>query len=323
MTGPPYHRGVFDRLRCSPRLVTGLALAAVVANTVIVVTGALVRLTGSGLGCPSWPRCGGSSFVTTPQYGIHGVIEFGNRALTFVLAAVVGACIVATTLQRPRRRDLTLLAWGLFAGVAAQGVLGGITVLTHLNPWIVAGHFLVSMALIAAAVALHVRSMTPEGPTRPVGPPQVAWLGRAVVTVTAAVLVLGTMVTGSGPHGGDRLVARTGFDPAAVSQLHANAVMLLIGLTAATMLVLRLTRAQRRAQTAAALLASAELAQGAVGYLQYFTDLPVGLVAVHVLGSCLVWLAAVYLFFAIREPAGSADPEQSALSATSAGVPAR
>lgn len=310
-------------VRPSQALITRLALAAVVANTVIVVTGALVRLTGSGLGCPTWPRCAGSSFVNTPEYGIHGVIEFGNRTLTFVLAAVVGACIVATTLQRPRRRDLMLLSWGLFAGVAAQGVLGGITVLTHLNPWIVAGHFLVSMALIAAAVALHVRSMDPDGPGRYVGPAQVRWLGRAIVVVTAAVLVLGTMVTGSGPHGGDRLVARTGFDPATVSQLHATAVMLLIGLTLATVLVLRLTRAPRRAQSAASLLALAELAQGAVGYLQYFTGLPVALVAVHVLGSCLVWLAAVYLLFALRERVGTSDEGQSALSATSGAVPAR
>lgn len=309
--------------RISRALIVRLALAAVVANTTIVVTGALVRLTGSGLGCPNWPRCAGSSFVNTPEYGIHGIIEFGNRTLTFVLAAVVAACIIATTLQRPRRRALVLLSWGLFAGVVAQGVLGGITVLTHLNPWIVAAHFLVSMAIIAVAVTLHVRSMEPDGAVRAVGPAQVRWLGRAIVGVAAGVLVLGTMVTGSGPHGGDRLVARTGFDPATISQVHANAVMLLIGLTVATLLVLRVTRAPRRAQVAAGLLALAELAQGAIGYLQYFTGLPVAVVAVHVLGSCLVWLAALYLLFALRERVDPADAGGSAISATSGVVPAR
>ncbi len=300
-----------------------MALTAVVANTVIVVTGALVRLTGSGLGCPSWPRCAGTSFVTTSAYGIHGLVEFGNRTLTFVLATVVGACIVATTLQRPRRPALIALSWGLFAGVAAQGLLGGITVLTHLNPWIVAGHFLVSMVLIAVAVALHVRSQETDGAVRPVGPAQVQWLGRAIVAVAAAVLILGTMVTGSGPHGGDTLVERTGFDPATISQLHANAVMLLIGLTVAALLVLRITRAPRRAQLAAAVLALAEVAQGAVGYLQYFTGLPVALVAVHVLGACLVWLAALYLLSTLRERRGQPDAEAAALNATSGGVPVR
>lgn len=307
----------------SPGLVSRLALAAVVANTVIVVTGALVRLTGSGLGCPSWPRCGGSSFVTTPEYGVHGAIEFGNRTLTFVLAAVVVACIVATMLQRPRRRDLVLLSWGLFAGVAAQGVLGGITVLTDLNPWIVASHFLVSMGLIATAVALHARSAEPAGPVRPVGAAQARWLARATVAVAAGVLVLGTLVTGSGPHGGDRSVARTGLDPATVSQVHANAVMLLIGLTVATLVVLRVTRAPGRAQAAAALLALAELAQGAIGYLQYFTGLPVALVAVHVLGACLVWLAAVYLLFVLRERVGTSGVGPASLNATSEAAPAR
>jgi len=273
----------------------------VVANTVIVVTGALVRLTGSGLGCPTWPQCAGSSFVTTPEYGIHGVIEFGNRLLGSLVLIVVMACVAATTLQRSRRRDLVLLSWGLFAGVAAQGVLGGITVLTHLNPWIVAAHFLVSMALMAVAVALHVRSSEPHGAVWPVGSSaRVRWLGRATLVVAAVVLVLGTVVTGSGPHGGDGSVARIGFDPATVSQLHANAAMLLIGLTLTTLVGLRVTGAHRRAQAAAALLVLAELTQGTVGFLQYFTGLPVVLVAAHVLGACLVWLAAWYLVFTLR-----------------------
>ncbi len=309
------------RSRPSPTLITRLALAAVVANTAIVVTGALVRLTGSGLGCPTWPQCGGSSFVTTPEYGIHGVIEFGNRMLGFVLAAVIVACIVATVRSRPRRRDLIALSWALFAGAAAQGLLGGITVLTHLNPWIVAAHFLVSMPLIAAAVALHVRSREPDGATlRPPSAP-IRWLGRSVVAAAAIVLALGTLVTGSGPHGGDRSVTRIGFEPAVISQLHANAVMLLIGLTVAIGVVLRVTGASRHAQRAALTLVLIELAQGGLGYLQFFTGLPVVLVALHVLGACLVWLAAIYLLYALRErrAATGAPP----VSATSGAAQAR
>ena len=313
---------MLDRLRPSPALITRLSLTALVANTVIVISGATVRLTGSGLGCPTWPRCSDASFVATSEYGIHGVIEFANRLLGFVLAGAVAACVAATLRQRPRRRDLVLLSWALFGGVLAQGVLGGITVLTHLNPWTVAGHFLVSMALLAAGVALYVRSKEPDGPVRPVVPEAMRWLARLLVALTAVVLVLGTVVTGSGPHAGDVSAARTGFDPATVSQLHAHAVMLLIGVTVATVVGLRVTGAPRRARRAAAVLVAAEVTQGAIGYLQYFTGLPVALVAAHVLGACVVWLAALWLMFTLRERRPAA-PDGARLTATSAAAPAR
>ncbi len=314
------------RLRPSSRLISRLCLAAVVGNAVIVVTGALVRLTRSGLGCPTWPRCSSGSYVNTPEYGIHGLIEFGNRTLNAPLGVLVAACVVATLLQRPRRRDLVLLSWGLVLGIAAQAVLGGITVRTHLNPWTVAAHFLLSMALIAVAAALHSRSSEPARPNTPADPavhPLMRRLGGLLVGVTAVVLVLGTMVTGSGPHSGDRTASRTGFDPATISQFHADAVMLLIGLTVATLVGLRATAAPRRARRAAGVLLGVELAQGLIGYLQYFTGLPVALVAVHVAGACLVWLAALYLGFALgaqRPPSLSqidsrSDPSNAAPSA--------
>lgn len=292
MTGP---------LRPSPLAVTRVCLAAVIANTVLVVTGALVRLTGSGLGCPTWPRCAGSSYRNTPASGVHGEIEFGNRMLTFVLAAVVLACIVATLRQQRRRRDLVRLAWGLLAGIVAQAVLGGITVRTHLNPWTVSGHFLLSMVLVAVAVALHTRSRESDGPARPLVGAHLRWLGRLLAAVTAGVLALGTIVTASGPHAGDRTARRTGFDPATVSQLHSDAVMLLIGLTIATLVAFAASGAPPRVRRYTAALLAAELGQGVIGYLQYFTGLPVPLVALHVAGACAVWLAAVYLLFAMRE----------------------
>jgi cytochrome c oxidase assembly protein subunit 15 len=285
--------------RPSSTLVDRLCLAALVANMAIVLTGALVRLTGSGLGCPTWPRCTGSSYENTPAYGVHGVIEFGNRLLTFVLVAVVATCVLATLSQRPRRRDLAALSWVLLGGIFAQAVLGGITVRTHLNPWTVAAHFLLSMALVAAAATLRAGSRPVGEAVRPVAP----WLGRTVrstAAVTAAVLVLGTVVTGSGPHAGDRSAARTGFDPAAVSHLHAAAVLLLLGLTITAVVGLRVSRAPARVRRAAAVLLGLEVAQGFVGYLQYFTGVPVALVAVHVAGACLVWLAAVSLVLSAR-----------------------
>ncbi|MDP9239156.1 MAG: COX15/CtaA family protein [Actinomycetota bacterium] len=286
--------------RPSAVVVTRLCLSALVANMTIVLTGALVRLTGSGLGCPTWPKCTNSSYVNTPEYGLHGVIEFGNRSLTLVLSAVVAACIVVTMLQRPRRRDLVGLSWSLFAGIVGQAVLGGITVRTHLNPWTVAAHFLLSMALVAAAATLVVRARERAAPDGSPVPRYVRWLGLSVAPVTAAVLVLGTVVTGSGPHAGDESAARTGFDPATVSHIHAGAVMLLVALTIATVTGLRRSGAPRRVRRAAGVLLGLELAQGAVGYLQYFTGVPVVLVAVHVAGACLVWLAAVTLTLQLR-----------------------
>jgi cytochrome c oxidase assembly protein subunit 15 len=269
----------------------GLALASVVANVVIIVTGGAVRLTDSGLGCPTWPKCTDSSLTPTKQYAIHGLIEFTNRQLTFVLALVaVATWLVAMAMRRERA-----LATVAALGIPAQAVLGGLTVLTHLNPWLVALHFLLSIAIIAVTFLLwwRLRGLAPVDAV----PPAALWLTRATVAVAAGTLVLGTIVTGSGPHAGDKdasgKVHRTGLQVSSVSQLHADVVMVLIGLTVG---LLALTYALRTAATvrrAVAVLFGVELAQGVIGYTQYFLDVPPLLVAVHMLGACLVWLAAL------------------------------
>jgi len=284
----------------SPALVRRLCLASLVANAAIVVTGGAVRLTSSGLGCPTWPRCTDTSFTPTSEYAAHGLIEFGNRTLTGALGIVVLATLLATLLARPRRRDLPRLAVLLLLGVPAQAVIGGITVLQGLNPWTVAAHFLVSMVLIAIATALWHRSGEPEGPARVVVHPLLRRLAAGLLAVVALTLVLGTVVTGSGPHAGDAAAARNGFDPATVAQLHADAVLLLIGLSVGLWAALRATGAPRATVRAAGVLLAVELAQGAVGYVQYFTDLPVVLVAVHLAGACLVLVAAVRVWLATR-----------------------
>jgi cytochrome c oxidase assembly protein subunit 15 len=287
----------------SDLLVRRLAVASVVANAGIVVTGGIVRLTGSGLGCPTWPTCTADSLVPTPEYAQHGAIEFTNRMLTFVLTAVVLATLLAVL--RSDRRDLTRLAVAAFVGIPAQAVLGGITVLTGLNPWTVAAHFLLSMAILAITTTMAARAYQPPGPARVIVNPSLVTLIRVLVGVTAAVLALGTVVTGSGPHAGDVDVPRTGFDPETVSQLHADAVMLLVGLTVATLLWLRGSKASPAATRAAAVLLAVELAQGLIGFVQYFTGLPVILVGFHLLGACLVWIAALRLLLATstRQPA--------------------
>jgi cytochrome c oxidase assembly protein subunit 15 len=274
-------------------LVRRLAVASVVANAGIVVTGGIVRLTGSGLGCPTWPSCTAGSLTPTAAYAQHGVIEFTNRMLTFVLTAVVLATLLAV--WRSTRRPLRPLALTAFLGIPAQAVLGGITVLTGLNPWTVAAHFLLSMGILAVTGTLAYRAYQPDGEPRRVVNPSLVTLVRVLTGVTVAVLALGTVVTGSGPHAGDADVPRTGFDPETVSQLHADAVMLLIGLTVATWLWLRGSKAPAGPTRAALVLLVVELAQGLIGFVQFFTGLPVALVAFHLLGACLVWIAALRL----------------------------
>jgi heme a synthase len=285
----------------SPATVSRVALANAIANGVIVVTGGAVRLTGSGLGCPTWPRCTDESFVATPELAAHGAIEFGNRLLTFVLTAVAIATVVVV--WRSARRDLRPLAAISFLGIPAQALLGGVTVLTGLNPWTVAAHFLVSMVLVAVATTLWLRSREP-GVGQPLLRRPLELLVLGIAGVTAAVLVLGTVVTGAGPHSGDKNAAdRMDFDPETVSQLHADLVFLLVGLTVALLLALHASDSAGRIRRAVRDLLVVQLAQGLVGFVQYFTDLPIALVLVHMIGAVLITAFTARLVWSVRGPA--------------------
>ncbi|WP_233492264.1 heme A synthase [Blastococcus sp. TF02A-30] len=303
----------------SPAVISRVALANAVANGLIVVTGGAVRLTGSGLGCPTWPRCTSDSFVATPELAGHGVIEFGNRLLTFVLAIVAIATVVAV--WRSPRRDLRALAVVTFLGIPAQALLGGVTVLTGLNPWTVAAHFLLSAVLVALATTLWLRSREP-GVGQPLVRRPFVLLTYGIAAATAAVLVLGTVVTGSGPHSGDVDEAdvptgdRMGFDPELVSQLHADVVFLLIGLTIALLVALYATDSPARVRRAARDLLVVELAQGVVGYVQYFTGLPIALVLLHMAGAVLTTAYAARLVWSVRGPASEIPLSTTAEPAT-------
>ena len=304
-----------------PRLLGPLAVANLVANIGIVVTGGAVRLTGSGLGCPTWPRCTERSFVPHGELGIHGVIEFGNRTLTGVVAAVALACWVAAVVSLVRtwhgRRDWApfWLTTGIALGVPAQAVIGGVTVLTDLNPWVVALHLLVSMAMICGCVwLLHVLRAEPVPGGAP-GARSLAWLVFAAGWV---VLYLGTVVTGSGPHAGDADSPRNGLDPLQVSQLHADAVFLFVGLTVG--LAYAAPRAARRAVLA---LLAVQLGQGVVGFVQYFTDLPVLLVGAHLLGAALVAAAMTRALLAVRSAPDRPGRDPGQDMATAAGTDPR
>ncbi|MGI8523043.1 MAG: COX15/CtaA family protein [Nocardioides sp.] len=282
-----------------------LAWATLVANIVLVVTGGAVRLTGSGLGCPTWPRCNQGSFTPHGALDIHQAIEFGNRTLTFVLAAVAVATYVAA--RRSGRADLTRLALLLGLAIPLQAVVGGVTVLTDLNPWVVSFHLLASLAIVSVAVLFLWRLDRPFAPAA-TGP--VVRLALATYAVAWAVLYLGTVVTGSGPHAGDAAVPRNGLDPLELSQAHADLVFLFVGLTVGLVFALRSDASSATARRAVAALVAVEVVQAGIGFVQYFADLPIVVVGLHVLGAALVVSAATWVLLATREPGlgGGASP---------------
>ena len=296
---------VTSRLPVMPRpWARGILIANLVGEIGIVVTGGVVRLTGSGLGCPTWPECVPGSFtpVRTDESEFHDLVEFGNRLLTFAVVILAFAALYSVLTQWPRRGRLQLVAVGVLAGIPAQAILGGITVLTGLNPWLVASHFLLSMVLVALSTAL-VRGSRDDvsGP----GELLVHPIARVVAIVTslvgAVVVVLGTIVTGSGPHSGDAVTpARTGFDPRVVSWLHADVVMLFCGLVVATLVAVLITAHDREVRRAWWVVLGVTLAQGVIGYVQYFTALPIVLVLLHMLGASLLVAALTWGVLATR-----------------------
>lgn len=303
--------GVALSLR-APRWLRLIFIANLVAQTGIVLTGAAVRLTGSGLGCPTWPQCASGSYVptSTQEQAWHKYVEFGNRTLTFVLAilaiaAIIGALAWGHSLrrsgQRPRR-PITSLASIPLIGTFCQALLGGVTVLTGLHPLSVSLHFLLSAGLIAGTLILVVRAgEVGDEPVRLLVHPAIRNLSRVLVLIALFVLTLGTLVTGSGPHSGDADVThRLPFDARTISWLHADAVVLFIGLTVGIIVALIVTNSSRTAIARAWWLLGFELAQGVIGYVQFFTGLPWVTVMFHLAGACAVWIAVMYLHLALR-----------------------
>jgi cytochrome c oxidase assembly protein subunit 15 len=294
--------------RLAGRWLRGLAVASLVMNIVIIITGGLVRLTDSGLGCPTWPHCSPGSYTPHAALGVHGVIEFGNRMITFVLIILAVLTWVAALLhRRPDGRPDRKLRWLTFAmaaGIPFQGVIGGITVLTHLNPYVVALHMLDSMVLVALAVWL-VR-LTWQATALPVSG-RARSLSAVTFGLAWVVVCLGTVVTGSGPHAGDLQAHRTGLNVATISHVHSGAVYLLVAATIASLLVFR--------SRAALGLLGIEVAQAVVGFVQYYSNLPIGLVAVHLLGAASTIALASNLLYSVRL-ARAATPAAPAPAAT-------
>ncbi|WP_342371967.1 COX15/CtaA family protein [Propioniciclava soli] len=295
------------------RALKGWSIASLIANMVIIWTGALVRLTGSGLGCPTWPQCEPGSYVPTPEMGIHGAIEFGNRLLTFVLAAIALVTFVLA-LRAFRRgavgRSMPVTAFAVGLGIIAQAIIGGISVRMQLNPWIVGLHMFVSVFLILACVWLvhHAYASAPA-----FAPLRLARLTEVVFALGIVVIALGVVTTGAGPHAGDGGAARNALSTEWTAKIHAWSVWALVALT---VLGVVWAWSDARLRRLWLILLGAELLQGLIGYVQYFTHLPLGVVLAHMVGTTVFTAALGHVWLLTRRtpspaPAG-AEPDVAA-----------
>jgi cytochrome c oxidase assembly protein subunit 15 len=300
-TGGPYCHGIVttdtqtvrhSRLpRVSARLYRRLSLVVVVSVLALIGTGAWVRLSESGLGCPTWPDCTGGHLVAHDTY--HALVEFVNRCVITGVAVLVGLAVVGALLAVERRRDLLWLSLGLFAGYVLEAVLGGLTVLARLAPALVAAHLVVAMLLLADAVVLHWQAGRPAGPSAPTAGREVRRLGRLLLVVLGVILVLGTVVAGSGPYAGSAGVSRFAFHFQSVAELHAVVVLFYLGLVVAMYFALRADAVAPSLLRAYGVLLVVTALQGALGYAQYFSGLPVVLVEAHILGAGALVIATV------------------------------
>jgi cytochrome c oxidase assembly protein subunit 15 len=282
----------------TPATYRRVTLVALVALCFIIVTGGAVRLTGSGLGCSDWPGCEEERFVAALE--LNPMVEFVNRLITGVVSLAIVLAVLGSLGRRPYRRDLVLLSLGLVAGVVGQILLGALTVAFHLAPPFVMGHFLLSLVLVTNAVVLHHRAGEPEPPAAPVDlvdPPVRAWV-LALVPALSAAVVAGTVVTASGPHGGDEDAPRFGFAIESVTRVHSLAVLVFLGIL--LVVLSRVAQGPPAVAERARQLLAVSVAQAAVGWVQYFAGVPAVLVGVHLLGATLVWVALWRLVLACR-----------------------
>ena len=283
----------------SPVAFRRITLVAALALAAIIVTGGAVRLTGSGLGCSDWPTCEPGKPVAPLEY--HALVEFVNRMITGLVSISVIVAVLGSLIRKPRRADLVWLSLGLVAGVLGQIVLGGLTVLFELRPELVMSHFLLSMVILADAVVLYHRAGLPDGePTRPLTGAPVRIMGWVLVVAASVVLFTGTIVTASGPHGGDEEVQRLGVYLPTAARIHGISAMVLIAVIVVTFLIVNHDRSPHAVQRRLGTLLLVVIGQAAIGYIQYFNEIPPRLVAVHILGATAVWAATLWFLLGLR-----------------------
>ncbi len=293
------------RLLAAPTTVRRLCIATLVCVAAIVLTGAAVRLTGSGLGCSDWPTC--SVGHLTPPLRYHSLIEFGNRMVTVVLVVIIGATFLATLLRRPFRRDLVWLAGGLVAGVLAEAVIGGLVVYSKLNPYLVLVHFLTTLLLLAVAVVLvHRVNRDYSVPGRLLVPRPVLLLSRGLVVLVAVVFTAGAATTGTAPDGGSaqgQIIKRIPVPLHDMAEAHATIALFLVGVVVSLAVMLHALDVPERIRKAARVLVAVLVVQAVVGYAQYFTHLPAALVELHELGATVLTIGVVQYFLALTHHA--------------------
>lgn len=294
------------RFSLSPEAYRRITLLAAILLAIIIVTGGAVRLTDSGLGCPSWPNCEAGRLTPHSASDYNAMVEFVNRMFTGLVSIAVIVAVLGSLVRAPRRRDLVWLSAGLVVGVFAQAVLGGLTVLFELKPGFVMAHFLVSIVLLTDAIVLYDRAGIPDDamtrPSQRVVTDRVVALSRALLGVAALVLVTGTVVTGAGPHsGGGRRdeVSRLDLRIPEVARVHGTTVMIFLGLVIVTVFVAHRDRAPQRVMQRLTVLLVVLVAQAAVGYTQYFTDIPPLLVGIHIAGATAVWSATLWVYLGL------------------------
>lgn len=291
--------------RVSPAAYRRITFAAALLLAVIIVTGGAVRLTGSGLGCPDWPNCDPGHLTPRNAADVNAMVEFLNRVFTTLVSIAVGLAVVGSFLRRPRRPDLTWLSLGIVAGFVAQAILGGLVVLYKLQPQFVMAHFLLSLVLLTNAIVLHRRAGQPRGPAHLRVAPVVRHAGVALLVAISIVAVTGTVVTASGPHGGDAKAKRFSFQIPEVAKVHGTTVVVFLALILVTFELLRRTRASIEDQRRLGIVLIVACAQAAIGYVQYFNGIPALLVGFHIAGATTLFAVVVHFFLHLtdRDPA--------------------
>jgi heme a synthase len=287
--------------RLSPTAYRRITLVAAILLAIIIVTGGAVRLTGSGLGCPDWPNCDPGHLTPRSASDVNAMVEFLNRLFTGSVSIAVGIAVIGAFLRAPRRRDLIWLSLGLVAGFFAQAVLGGLTVLFQLQPQFVMAHFLLSLVLLANAIVLHHRAGF-DGPARSQVAPVVRRVATALLVAVSVVAVTGTVVTASGPHGGDAKAKRFSYSIPQVARVHGTTVMVFLALVLLTYGLLRHTRASTADQRRLGLVLAVALAQAAIGYIQYFNGIPALLVGFHIAGATALFACVLSFWLNLARP---------------------
>jgi cytochrome c oxidase assembly protein subunit 15 len=281
----------------TPATYRWIALTAAILLAVIIVTGGAVRLTASGLGCSSWPNCEPGQL--TPTDDLHAMIEFVNRMFTGLVSVAVIVCALGSLIRVPRRRDLTWLSVGLIAGVLAQILLGGLTVLFELKPQFVMAHFLVSLVLLTNAIVLFRRAGQADVPATLAVEPHVRMMGRLLLAVGAVVVFTGTIVTATGPHGGDKEAKRFDLYLPDVARVHGTSVVVFVLLIIGTYWLLRRTSAPTSVLQRLGVLAAVVVVQAAIGYIQWLNEIPPLLVGFHIAGATAMWAAVVSFYLGL------------------------